>query len=64
MTSASRSTPTIKADTAAREAVAAQSAGRAGGYCWVEEKGGGYSCTLRPAHGGKHYHFYSGTEFD
>lgn len=37
-------------DAAAREREAEQSAGRAGGYCWVEHPDGGTFCTRLPGH--------------
>ncbi|MFB8772080.1 hypothetical protein [Streptomyces broussonetiae] len=47
-----------------RIAAAARSAGRAGGYCWVEHPGGGSHCTLSPEHRGRHFNFYTRKEFD
>ncbi|MBX9392294.1 hypothetical protein K4749_01450 [Streptomyces sp. TRM72054] len=51
-------------DATTRATTAETSAGRAGGYCWVEHPDGGYHCTLHPNHQGKHYDVYSRTEFD
>lgn len=47
--------------TAAREARAAESAGRAAGYCWVEHPNSGLHCTWPPRRTGPHKHTYSGT---
>lgn len=51
-------------DAVARVTQAANSAGRAGGYCWVEHPTGGRHCTLRPGHQLPHYHCYSRSEFN
>lgn len=49
---------------AERQAEAARSAGRAGGYCWVENANGPGHCTFRPGHKGRHRDFYRGRDFD
>lgn len=51
-------------DSATRATEAERSAGRVGGYCWVEHEGGGTRCTLRPNHKGRHFNYYTQEEFD
>jgi hypothetical protein len=48
----------------ARERKAAASAGRAGGYCWVENHTGPGHCTYSPGHSGPHKDFYARTTFE
>lgn len=55
---------TLKRDCAARATTAEQSAGRAGGYCWMEHQDGGSHCTLHPGHKGRHFDYYTRNEFD
>lgn len=55
---------TLSRDDTARATAAERSAGRAGGYCWVEHRHGGSHCTLHPNHQGRHFDFYSRREFD
>lgn len=59
----SRSTTLVRDDTS-RATAAQASAGRAGGYCWMEPRRGGSHCTLHPEHNGRHFDFYSREEFD
>lgn len=61
MTLATRSRAT---DALARAAWAERSAGRTGGYCWMEPEDGGSHCTLHPLHKGRHFDFYTRREFD
>jgi len=49
----------------ARERKAAASAGRAGGYCWVENTAGPGHCTYSPGHSGRlHKDFYARITFE
>ncbi|MFJ3310292.1 hypothetical protein ACIPSA_46335 [Streptomyces sp. NPDC086549] len=45
---------------AERSARAAQSAGRAAGYCWLEHPDGGAHCTRPPHTGQQHVDYYNG----
>lgn len=54
----------VRRGDAARAMAAETSAGRTGGYCWMEPEGGGSHCTLKPGHKGQHFDFYSRREFD
>jgi hypothetical protein len=60
--------PTAAKNSAIREVKAAQSAGRAAGYCWVEHPEGGAHCTRPPGHRPRlrHVDYYnrSGEEYD
>lgn len=47
----------------AREERAETSAGRAGGYCWVEDEAGRLHCTLSPGHVPPHYEYYARKRF-
>ena len=62
MTSKSTALPAISA--AARQREAAASAGRASGYCWVENATGPGHCTIRQGHPGRHRDFYQDVDFD
>ncbi|CCK30372.1 hypothetical protein BN159_5993 [Streptomyces davaonensis JCM 4913] len=46
--------------TEARRKEAEQSAGRAGGYCWMEHPKGGRHCTRRPHSHPNHVDYYNG----
>ncbi|MFJ5259075.1 hypothetical protein ACIQAC_01190 [Streptomyces sp. NPDC088387] len=51
-------------DPEARARIAEKSAGRAGGYCWIEHPDGGSFCTLHPGHEPDlHFNFYIREEF-
>ena len=45
------------------EEQASLAAGRAAGYCWVENPRARGRCTWRPGHSGKHKDVYAGTEW-
>lgn len=52
---------TTKPATAATRAMAAaQSAGRAAGYCWLEHPDGGAHCTRTPHTDRRHVDYYNG----
>lgn len=46
--------------TADRQKEAETSAGRAGGYCWMEHPKGGRHCTRRPHADRHHVDYYNG----
>ncbi|MGV9456716.1 hypothetical protein [Streptomyces sp. NPDC003635] len=48
--------------TADRRLRAAESAGRAGGYCWMEHPESGVHCTRRPHSGRDHVNYFRGRE--
>ncbi len=50
--------------TADRERIAAQSAGRAAGYCWIRDPQTGLHCTRPPGHAPGHRHYYARVDFN
>jgi hypothetical protein len=58
-----QSAPPRKENTA-REREAADSAGRAAGYCYVQRIKGPGRCTFPPRHAGRHRDFYEDVDFD
>ncbi|MGW7260798.1 hypothetical protein [Streptomyces sp. NPDC054834] len=51
---------TKRTDLATRAMDAAQSGGRAAGYCWLEHPSGGARCTRPPHSDQRHVDYYNG----